>query len=94
MNTEQIAGSVQYSRMRHFGKTDFLKKYEMADYSVRFHEKFILKKSIIFVKFKKRNVVCAHELFCFAKKFVCTTYNVLGISALNSGAIFCWEEIF
>ena len=41
----------------------------MADYSVRFHEKFILKLN---VKLKKQNVVCAHEFL----------YGVLGISAL------------
>ena len=60
----------------------------MADYSTRFHEKFILKISKIFVKLKKQNVVSAHGFSWFAKKVVCTTYDVLGILALNSGAIF------
>ena len=58
--------SVQYSPMCHFGI--FFLKYEMADYSAHFHKKFILKKSIIFAKFKKQNVVCAHEFSWFAKK--------------------------
>ena len=49
----------------------------MADYSARFHEKFILKKETIFVKLKKQNVVCAHEFYWFAKKVVCTTYDIL-----------------
>ena len=35
----------------------------MADYSARFHEKFRLKKSIIFVKFKKKKVLCVHMNF-------------------------------
>ena len=37
---------------------------------------------------KKQNVVCAHKFSWFAKKGVCTTYDVLGISALNVCAIF------
>ena len=43
---------------------------------------------LIFVKYKKQNVVCAHEFSWFAKKVICTIYNILGISALISGAIF------
>ena len=66
----------------------------MADYSARFHEKFILKKLIIFVKLKKQNVLCAHEFSWFAKKVVYTTYDVLGISALISGAIFGKNHFF
>ena len=37
----------------------------------------------------KQNVACAHTFSWFAKKVVCTTYDVLGISTLISGAIFC-----
>ena len=47
-------GKCNYSGMRKFGKIEFLKK-EMAEFA-RFHKKFILKKSIIFVEFKKQNV--------------------------------------
>ena len=57
----------------------------MTYYSACFHEKFILKKLIIFVKLKKQNIVRAHEFSWFAMKVVCTTYNLLGISALISG---------
>ena len=37
---------------------------------------------LIFMKLKKQNVVCEHEFSWFTKKVVCTTYNILGISAL------------
>ena len=66
----------------HFGEIVCLGKYVMTDYSAHFHEKFILKKSITFVKCKKQNVVWAHEFSWFIKKVVCTIYDVLGISAL------------
>ena len=67
--------------MHHFGKIDLFENTKlMVDYSAHFHEKFMLKISV-FVKFK------------FTKKVVCTTYNVLGILALISGAIFV-EIIF
>ena len=65
----------------------------MADYSAHFHGNLILKTSVIFVKIKKQNVVCAHKFSWFAKKVVCTTYDFLRISALISGAIFV-ENIF
>ena len=43
---------------------------------------------IIFVKFKRQNVVCTHEFSSFNKKVVCTTtYDFLGILALISGAL-------
>ena len=45
----QFARSVQYSRTLHFGEIDFFGKNKMAYYSAHFHEKFILKNSIIFV---------------------------------------------
>ena len=45
------------------------------------------------MKFKNPNVVCAYKFPWFAKKVICTTYNVLGISAVISGAIFV-ENIF
>ena len=66
----------------------------MADYSARFHEKFILKKSIIFVKLKKQNVVCAHEFSWSVQYSRMCTYDVLGILALISGAIFVENNIF
>ena len=66
----------------------------MADYSVHFHEKFILKKSIIFVKLMKQISYVYLDLPGSPKKVVwCTTYNVLGILALILGAIFV-ENIF
>ena len=40
------------------------------------------------MKLKKQNVVCAHEFSWFAKKVACTTYDVLGIFTLISGAVF------
>ena len=47
------------------------------------------------MKLKKQNVVCAHEFsWSVAKKVVCTTYDVLGISALISGAIFVENNFF
>ena len=43
---------------------------------------------MFFFKLQKQNVVCAHEFFWFPKKFVCTTYDFLGILAPILGAIF------
>ena len=40
------------------------------------------------MKLKKQNILCADEFFWFAKKVISTTYNILGILALTSGAIF------
>ena len=73
--------------MGHFGKIDFFWKYEIADYSARFHEEFMLKKSIFFVNFKKQNVLRAHEFSWFAKKVLCTACHGLAISTLISGVI-------
>ena len=42
----------------------------------------------MFVKNKKQNVVCAYEFSWFGKKVVGTTYDVLEILAVISGAIF------
>ena len=53
--------------MRHFGKIDFLKN-EMAHYSAHFHEKFMLKKPIIFAKLKEQNVVRANEFSWFRQE--------------------------
>ena len=39
--------------MLHFREIDSFLKYEREDYSAQFHEKFTIRKSIIFVKFKK-----------------------------------------
>ena len=41
-----------------------------------------------FCEIKETNVVCAHKFSWFAKKVVCTTYDVLGILPLILGAIF------
>ena len=56
--------------------------------------KFICKKSITFVKLKKQNVECAHEISWFTKKVVYVQKTmVFGISALIADAIFV-ENIF
>ena len=63
----------------------------MADYSACFYDKFLLKKLLFFGEINETmlvNVLCAHEFSWFAKKVVCTTYDVLGISAFISGVIF------
>ena len=49
---------------------------------------------MIFVKLKKQNVVCANEYSRFATKVVCTTYDILGISAPILGAIFVENNFF
>ena len=79
----QLASSGQYSGMHLFGTIYFFWKYEMANYSAHFHEKFIVKKSIIFVKFKKQSFMCAHEFSWFTRKVVCTTYIVPGFFCLS-----------
>ena len=87
---------MQYSRMRHFVEIEIFWKYQMTDYFAHFHERFILKKSIVFVKFKKKMLYVHMNFPGFAKKFVCAsgaTYNFLRISALISGIIFV-ENIF
>ena len=67
----------------------------MADYSAHFQEKVYTEINFkMFVKFKKQNVVCVHEFLWFAKKVVCNTYNVLGISAYIAGAIFVEHKYF
>ena len=73
--------------MHHFGKIDFV-KFEMGDYSAHFYEKFVLKKSMIFVKFKKQSVVCGHEFSWFTKKVVCTTYFVFSALLQNKENMF------
>ena len=60
-------------------------KWQTILHIFSFKKKIMLKKSIIFVKFKKKNVVCAHEFSWFAKKVICTTYDILGILAVISG---------
>ena len=40
------------------------------------------------MKLKKQNGVFAHEFSWFAKKVVCTAYNILGISTLILCVIF------
>ena len=68
-------------------KITFFLENIMAYYSAHFHEKFILRKSIIFVKFKKTNVVCAHEFPGLTKKGQEShMYHFLRNSYLISGA--------
>ena len=50
--------------------------------SACFHEKFVVKKSILFIKFKKQNVVCEHEFSWFTKKSFVPHTLFLGFSAL------------
>ena len=46
-----------------------LKKIEMADYSARFHEKFMLKKSTVIVRFKRLwTTSVSSPFFFFFKK--------------------------
>ena len=75
-------------------KFTFFCKYEIAGYSARFHEKFILRKLIIFVKFMIQNVICAHEFSWITKKDLHTINDILGILAVISGAIFVENNFF
>ena len=74
-----------YSCMYHF--VEILLFLKIWNYTLfcTFSCKVYFKKIIIFVKF---NITCLHEFSWFTKKVICTTYIVLGISALISGAIF------
>ena len=49
---------------------------------------------MIFVKFKKQDVVCANEISWFAKKVICTTYGDLGILDVILGANFVENNNF
>ena len=59
--TDHIAGSVQYSHMRHFGEIVFVFVFfENITWHIilaHFHNKILFKISKMFVKFKKQNVV-------------------------------------
>ena len=64
-----------------FGKIKIFSKSEMANFPTHFHKKYT-KRTILFIKLKKQNAVCAHEFPWYAKKVICTTYDILGILAL------------
>ena len=83
-----------YSRMGHFDDIDFFENMKWQTILHVFMKSLYSNKLIIFVKLRKQNVVCAHEFSWFAKKVVCTTYDVMGISALISGAICVENNIF
>ena len=90
-----IAGSVQYSWMHHFGKSNFffLKLWHGRLFCI-FSWLVYTQKINNFLKLKKQNVVCADEFSWFARKVVYTTYVILGISALILGSIFGEKYFF